>query len=434
MQEVWHVRALVTISRAATEILIWIGIGLGGQLCATSLLPAAPLSESPKATFISHRGVGGIPTFFFPRKKTLDPNRYDLDPYPSWDATMPRWRLDEIRRAGFDFLRLVVDPGPLLEGQGEIFDRRILELKEAIESSVGADLKIVIDIHVQSHPVWGYLQITEGFSQPAFKRYTEVVRALAELVSAYDPHNVALELFNEPPAPCRWRDRPDWPEQLSVIYNIARQAAPKHTMIVAGSCWDRIEGLVRLDGTKFDQNTIFSFHYYEPFVFTHQGFWGSLKFLEYIWRLPYPPDSTSFEEFMLTVEQHIRAAPDLSEDERAHLAKEASKNLHNYFVNWKVANIETDFTNVQKWASRYGIEPGRVLLGEFGAMKDIYGYKGAAPADRMRWLSDVRTAAERFGYSWCVHALTRTMGITVGDTNGLLDPNVLKALGLASHD
>ena len=70
------------------------------------------------------------------------------------------------------------------------------------------------------------------------------------------------------------------------------------------------------------------------------------------------------------------------------------------------------------------------MLGEFGAMKDIYGFRGAAATDRQRWLADTRMTAEKFGYSWCVHALTRTMGITVRDTDGPLDPDILRALGL----
>jgi hypothetical protein len=414
-------------------ILIWIGVGPGAELRAASSVPATPSSLTAPAgpTFTGRRGVGGMPTFFFPRQHPLDPNRYDIDPYSRWDTTMPRWRLDEIKHAGFDFLRLVIDPGPLLESEGEMFDRRISKLKGAIESSLAAGLKILVDVHVRtSHPMWGQFQITAGFDHPAFRRYIEVVQALGRLASAYDPEKLALEVFNEPPGPCQWRDRPDWPEQLDMIYSVARRAAPDQTLVVSGSCWASIKGLVRLDGSKFDKNTVFSFHYYDPFVFTHQSFWGSMKFLEYISRLPYPPGSANIEEVLDAVEQRIRATPSLSDDQRVREIREAAKHLRAYFANWKgAANIERDFNEVQQWANRYGIQPKRILLGEFGVMKDVYGHKGADPADRIRWLSDTRMIAEKFGYSWSVWSFTGAMGMTVRDTDGPLDSSMLKALG-----
>src|SRR5665647_1031670 len=127
-------RALITIACPVIGILTWIGVGPSAELRAASSAPATPpsLTAPEGPTFTGRRGVGGMPTFFFPRQHPLDPNRYDIEPYSRWDTTMPRWRLDEINRAGFDFLRLVIDPGPLLESEGEYFDQRISELKGAI--------------------------------------------------------------------------------------------------------------------------------------------------------------------------------------------------------------------------------------------------------------------------------------------------------------
>jgi hypothetical protein len=411
-------------------------MGADAKLTAGLFVPspqssfAAPVGPA----FTGRHGVGGIPTFFFPRKEPFDPNRYAVDPYPSWDATMPRGRLDEIKHAGFDFLRLVIDPGPLLQSEGDVFERRISELRGAINSSLAAGLKVLVDVHVQNHPVWGYLQITAGFDHAAFKRYIEVMRALGGLISAFSPQSVALEIFNEPPPPCRWSDRPDWPQQLDVIYDVARRAAPDSTLFISGSCWASIEGLLRLDGSRFDQNTVFVIHYYEPFVFTHQGFWGSnSKFVEYVSRLSYPPNPTALEEVLRTVEGRIRVVPNISDDDRAELMRDAKINLYRYFNNWNGAtNIYRRFTEVKKWADKYGIKPNRILLGEFGVMKDVYGYTGANPPDRIRWLSDVRTTAEKFGYSWCVHALTGPMGIIARDRDGRLDSGILGALGLDS--
>ena len=421
-------RLSATLVAFALALSVW--IQPSAVLSRTSSDPVA-------VAFLGKRGIGGMRTFFFPRQSPRDSNRYDTDPYQDWNVTMPRSRLDEIREAGFDFIRLVIDPGPLLESEGEGIDKHLSKVKAAIESTLGANLRVLVDIHVSAnHPLWGFLRVTAGFDDPAFKRYLGVLAKFGTMLSAYEPTKVALELFNEPPPPCKWRDRPDWPDQLAVIYKVARAAAPKHTLFVSGSCWASIEGLAGLDGSKFDDNSVFVFHYYEPFVFTHQSFWAvaSMRFLEHLSRLSYPPDAVLVEEQLRAVKERVQSAPSLSASERRLIIADATRYLHRYVANWKgKANIETDFEKVRQWTRRYGIPPGRILLGEFGVMRDAYGHKGADPGARFRWLSDVRQAAESFGYSWAAWELTGPMAITVEDSGGRLDTGVLGALGLKSR-
>jgi hypothetical protein len=83
---------------------------------------------------------------------------------------------------------------------------------------------------------------------------------------------------------------------------------------------------------------------------------------------------------------------------------------------------------VRNWAARNAIDQNRIVLGEFGVMKDVWSYTGADPQDRARWLAAVRSAAERNGFRWIVWAMSNTMGIVTGDVDGLLDPTVLRAL------
>jgi endoglucanase len=388
-------------------------------------------SDAP--AFTPRKGVGGIRTFSQPRPQPGSPERYDKDPYtPRWSTAMPARRLNEIQSAGFDFLRINIDPGPLFDSDDESLRQRLSELKQAIDASLAAGLGVVLDVHFsQSHPLWNFRLVTAGFETVAFKRYVQTLQALGELISRYDPKRVALEVFNEPPPPCDWRDRPDWPAQLQVIFATARQAAPRHTLFVAGSCWASGEGLLRLDGSKFDRNTIFVFHDYSPFVFTHQGYWASSKYLEYLPPVPYPPDAIQQPETLDRVQNRIRDASNIPNAERDRELKAAEKYLVDYFQNWKGrASIEHDFGAVRSWSEKYGIGSDRIILGEFGAMKDVWGKKGANPADRARWLSDMRTTAEEFGFRWAVWSLTNTMGIIQGDVDGPLDPTILKALGL----
>lgn len=401
---------------------------------------ATGVAGKAELAFTGRRGVGVVKTFMFPRKRVDNPELYFADPYvPHWKQEMTNGRLGEIRRAGLDFVRIAIDPGPIFEaGSQKIekkIEKRLADINYAVSSSLRSGLKVLVDIHVDmSHPIWNFREVTAGTDQPAFRRYLEAVTALARLVGDYDPKRVALEVFNEPPPPCTWSDRPSWPEQLDIIYQHARREAPRHTLILSGSCYAGIEGLSFLNGSKFDGNTMFSFHYYTPFVFTHQGYWNSLRFLRYVAPLPYPPQQSKLAGTLERVAQKIARTRKDKPVDRPRLLNQAERRIKRYFTDFAGReSIMADFAKVRAWADRYDISPKRILLGEFGAMKDIYGHKGAKPADRARWLSDVRQAAETNGFAWSVWALTNTMGIVTGDLRGPLDPIILDALGLKSQ-
>jgi hypothetical protein len=345
---------------------------------------------------------------------------------------MPATRIDELHRAGFDFLRIAVDPGPLLQADAPALRRRLMEISTAVSSTLALGMKVVVDIHPSTdHPRWNFQRLTSGPNTPTFSRLIEVERALAAELTRYDPRNVALEVFNEPPPPCRWRDRPEWPVQLQTIVERVRAVAPQLTLLLAGACWAAPEGLALLDPAKFDTNTIFVFHYYEPFVFTHQGFWGSQKYLEFVPPLHFPPDPAIRDSTIAAVLDRIRSSSKITADIKARQTRAAAQALREYFdQNQGPQFVAGQLDQVGRWADAHGVDRSRVILGEFGAMKDVYDKIGAPPADRARWIDTTRTSAERNGFRWSAWALTNTMGIVTGDVGGPLDPAILMALGL----
>jgi hypothetical protein len=389
----------------------------------------AAAGAGSELAFIGKRGVGGIKTFGFPKLARGEEGRYGDDPYtPHWRDEMERGRLAELKGAGFDFIRININPAPLFAAQPEAFARLLGEIDQATRSAVEAGLGVMLDLHIaEGDPVWGTEAVTAGADAPAFRRYTETAAAIARMASAYDPKQVAIELFNEPPNPCAWTDRSAWPAQLEAIHAEARRAAPRHTLVVSGACYAAIEGLLLLDGSRFDGDTMFAVHFYEPFLFTHQGYWeGVDAFIAHVAPLPYPADLSQREAVVARMEQRMVAAK-FGWFERM----KARRRVDAYFAEAPDGRaVAARFAEIRAWADRYGVSPDRIVISEFGAMKNIYGKKGAAPADRARWLSDVREAAERNGFAWSVWALTNTMGIVRGDLGGPLDPGALQALGL----
>lgn len=406
---------------------------LPGLLALSLLLSAGAPAEAHSPAFTGKRGIGGIRTFGFPVAQDAASGTFVADPYqPPWRAEMLQGRLDELKRAGFDFIRININPGPLLATTGRERERLLAEIDEAVATTLAAGLSVLVDLHpTEGHPLWGAAKLTTAADAPAFTRYRELVREMGTRVARTDPRRVAFELFNEPPRPCDWSGRTPWPELLRMLHGEARRAATRHTLVVAGACYAGIDGLKLLDGGSFDADTMFTFHYYGPHIFTHQGYWAaSDKFMQHVAPLPWPAERAQLAPTLAEVRARIHSARDLSASQREAEWDKARRRIEHYFAVDGPAVIDKDFREVAAWAARHGIAASRILLGEFGVMKDIYGYNGARPADRARWLADVRQAAERHGFPWSAWALTNTMGIVVRDLDGPLDSGVLSALGL----
>ncbi len=104
----------------------------------------------------------------------------------------------------------------------------------------------------------------------------------------------ALELMNEPQFyPCEGSGGVAWEAMLERLVRAARNAAPDLTLVVSGACGGSIKGLQQLSSRWFAQDDLlFSFHFYDPLEFTHQGFhdeWIDIK------GAPWPVDDASVQ-------------------------------------------------------------------------------------------------------------------------------------------
>jgi endoglucanase len=410
-------------------------------LLATSALLAKRAKATEKAAenfsdagvaFKGRRGIS-IGTFGSPKADPKDPTQYTEHPYaPRWTEAVPPTMLNELADAGFDFIRIPIDPGPLLSADETQLQSRILQITEAVDHALAAGLNVIVDVHPsQVHRQWNFRTLTAGPGKPAFQRLLIVARALAAALTKFDERRVALEVFNEPPPPCDWGDRVSWPDQLEILTKEIRTVASRITLLLAGACWASSEGLRRLRVSKFDQNTIFVIHFYYPWVFTFQGFWSAQSYVKYIQRLKFPPDLSQKDQMIESVVERIRADKDLSKEQQIKIISEARKYLEEYFSEFRgVDSINRSFDEINRWASQNKIDPSRIVIGEFGVLGDVYGFVSAATEDRARWIEAVRMAAEKRGFRWAVWQYSYSFGIIEGDREGPLNPALLKALGL----
>jgi hypothetical protein len=398
----------------ASPLLFWVGLGgpaFGDGGPAFSLRRAVSLYDP-----------------FMDRSPTnlVDHGRTFGDPR----ALVERGALDDLKRAGFDALRLPLAPRPLLEQSGERLEASVAEAARGLDLILGHGFNVVLDLHVGSgDEPWQAGGITRALDAPAFEAYLRLVERMGRLVARYDPRRVAFEPFNEPPGPCAWSRRPDWSQFQRRIFKAARAAAPRATLVLTGACWGNWNGLIQLDPSDYDDNALFSFHFYDPHVFTHQGTANVDDAAHYVSRAPWPATEEQTAEALARAltrieaeaPAHRRAA--LAAQARGFLSRASAAEAGPHAMGRRVEAVKA-------WADGHGLAPGRVIVGEFGATKDLGATRGPAPADRTRWLAAARMAFEAAGFGWIAWNYHRQGGLIEGEAWGRLDPAAISALGL----
>jgi len=302
-----------------------------------------------------------------------------------------------VRRMGFDNVRLSIDAAQLIRNPGTsgLNTNFLAHLDATIHDILSHDLAVVVYIHLEDRHA---LRTDES----AVTSFLALWRALAAHYAATDPERVFFEIMNEPEIadPGRWSDI----ERDAVA--IIRSAAPRHTIIATGANYSHIEDLLLLEPFP-DSNIVYTFHYYQPFPFTHQGAnWGMDQW-KTLRDIPY-----------LSTPEAV--APKLSEEPNA---------AYRYYLNeygldrWDGGRVASEIRFAAEWGAAHHVP---VWRGEFGVYR-LY----SNPAMRARWIRDVRTALERNNIGWAMWDYCGDFGVVVksGDT-ATPDVKILDALGL----
>lgn len=297
---------------------------------AVAILAAAPaLAAEPAPPTLTqanqpfHRGV----------------NVLGYDPY--WTDTGKHrfeWRhFAEIHKAGFDFVRLVLQAFSHMDKQNRLDPKWLAKLDEAVTQAQKAGLGVIIDEH-DFNPCSEDLKVCQtkltAFWQQVAPRFANA------------PGNVAFELLNEPHD--KLNGEP-WNALFAQELSIVRQSNPTRIVVVGPTHWNSLADLPLLK-LPADPNLLVTFHYYDPFHFTHQGAtWVGPEI------------------------QKLHGVTWGSEKDRSALA--------------------SDFDKVSAWAAA---NHRPILLGEFGA----YDKSGTPMELRAAYTQGVRSEAERHGFGW----------------------------------
>lgn len=212
---------------------------------------------------------------------------------------------------------------------------------------------------------------------------------------------ILYEILNEPQI-----SQSEWEKLQKEILSLIRKYDSKHTVLVCGADWSSRDAMLKLKPLD-DDNLIYTFHYYDPFYFTHQGAeWGSLT--EHLHDIPFPYDKNKM--------------PKLPAQIKGTWLEGSLKNSYP-----KEATEKTMRENLQK-AVNFSVKNNvPILVGEFG----VYN-RTAAYEDRIAWFETVGKLFQEFGLACTTWGYDGTFSFFKkgsSDYPSGLDPKILKAIG-----
>jgi endoglucanase len=327
--------------------------------------------------------------------QVYDPKGYTREHFETWTAASD---IALIKAAGFDHVRLSVNPQPMMEAEQRGAGQQYFGyLDAAMKMILDAGLAVELDMHPDS-------DFKARLKEDDFvERFADFWRTVAEHYSssAWDSERVFFEILNEP----EMRDRYRWYGVEAKLAAAIRQAAPANTILAPGANWDDDYDMIFLEPLR-DPNVIYVFHFYDPHIFTHQGAtWGSF-YWHWLKGLHYPSDAANAAEVAAEVPEPIHRM-DVIRYGQDH---------------WDGARVEAEIAQAADWASRNGVP---VVCNEFGV------FRHAEEKDRVTWIRDVRSSLERHGIGWAMWDYSGGFGVvTSKDGKRVWDRSTGDALGL----
>ncbi|WP_428027254.1 glycoside hydrolase family 5 protein [Altererythrobacter sp.] len=238
-------------------------------------------------------------------------------------------------------------------------------IQQIVDWALAAKLNVILN----SHHFDGIHDDPLGISD----RHGAVWSQIAQRFADYPEDHLWFELENEPHENF---DHSNLLETLAPALKAVRAVNPTRAVIIGGEDWSGLESLATLPLPE-DPNVYPTFHYYDPFAYTHQGA---------SWVAPdIPPPGRNFP----------------TDEDKAQLAKDVAK--------------------IEAYVERTGKVP---FMGEVGAYD-----KHISTKDRAQYHRVVREAFEPTGIGICVWAYANTFPF-YDRKAGAWKPGMLKALGL----
>ncbi len=273
---------------------------------------------------------------------------------------------------GFDHVRLPIDYEVLEDEEGHIKNDGYVIVERVVNWCERHGLNIVLDLH----KAYGYDFNDAGdskknnlFSDEGLqKRFIKLWDRISDYFCKYD--NVVFELLNEVVE----EDNADaWNRLIVKTVDVIRKNAPDTYIIYGGIQWNSAKTLKLLEKPR-DSKIIFTFHFYEPLLFTHQkAYWVPTMNPE--WDIQYPG----------VMEDYVT---------KSRIIGDQGKAVYECGLDEVGTQLIDDFVqHAIKAAENAGVG---LYCGEFGVIDQ------APVEDTKRWFDDVNEVFSKYNIRFCI--------------------------------
>lgn len=192
---------------------------------------------------------------------------------------------------------------------------------------------------------------------------------------------IIYEVFNEP----HGITTQQWGTIQQGVIDAIRVIDTKHTIIVGGSDYNRYNELKNLP-VYSDTNLIYTFHFYDPFLFTHQGASWTNPSMEPLAGVPFPYD--------------VDSMPECPDELKGSWIESV---LNNYSQDGTVEKVKELIDIAVEFKNSRNVP---IFCGEFG----VY-IPNSPRQDRLNWYDTVRTYLENKEIAWTIWDYTGGFGL-----------------------
>ncbi len=314
-----------------------------------------------------------------------------------------------LKSMGVDVIRLPVHFDLLMEpyDTGIIYDFVLDKLDQVCDWAEKYQIYLVIDDHSFNTEEYDH-------NPPSVKVYQEHLKSVwSQIASRYCNRSkyIIYEIINEPKSHGEIYKK--WIKLQQEIIDLIRTYDSERDIVVTSADFSSIDGLVKMKPYK-DPNLIYTFHFYEPHIFTHQGATWVGKEMMDLEGLPFPYDRKRLPEL--------------------------KGNAKDSWVQWQIENeyqqtgtakyLKSRMKKAADWAKKNNV---RVWCGEIGAKTWIN------KEDRIAWIKATVEALNANNIPYCTWGIDGTDGFLTSDKTGLIfpddiDKDVLEAYGFNMPD
>ncbi len=273
----------------------------------------------------------------------------------------------KIKSWGLDHVRVPVDYNIFQNDDSSFIESGFGYVQKCIDWCGKHGLNMILDLHKTR----GF-SFDKGENERNFFNDSSLQQAFYELweefARRYVQYNdrLAFELLNEVTDP-GYID--SWNSIISKTVSIIRKYS-KDIKIIVGSYWNNSLDAMKDLAAPADENIVYTFHFYDPLIFTHQGaYW--IDEMPRDFRLSYPENISLYQQKTKEIGLDLQDFEHISDgligasyfEERMSEAKRVSE--------------ERDVA---------------VYCGEYGVINL------ADPGDALRWYKDISAAFEKYGF------------------------------------